>query len=78
MRDLLVPVYGVEIVGASNGRAQAEGLAGVIEVVDVELALCTGGSEQFAAEGVELERLDGTAVLGDAGNEGVPGGRGGV
>jgi hypothetical protein len=39
VRDLLVPVDNVEVVGACYGCAEAERLAGVVEVVDVKFAL---------------------------------------
>ena len=43
----------------------------VFDVVNEQLALGTGSSEDLGLEGVELDGLDSAAVLGGAVNEGV-------
>lgn len=66
MRDLPVPRNAFDIVGPSRGVAQTQGVLDVVCVVNVELALVACGRDDLGLYGVELERLDGTAVLGRA------------
>lgn len=69
--NLLVPIQGCVLVGVGASLAQAEGLGLIVEIVNIELAVCAGRGEGVGPDGVELDRLDWARVFVNLFNEGV-------
>ena len=67
MSHLQIPGDAFEVIGASGGGAQTEGIFGIVDVVDEEFALGAGSGKDLGPQWVELERLDSSGVLGGSG-----------
>lgn len=63
VRDLLVPVQTIKIIGPCGAGANAKWLGRFAQVCDVKFALVTSGSKKLRSVRVELEGLYGSCVL---------------
>ena len=67
MRHFFVPCQTFNVIDAgSGGITQSKGIFDVFDVVDEKLTLCASCGEDLRLQWVELNGLDGTAVLGGA------------
>lgn len=71
MRDLLIPIQAFDIIGTGSGTSQSERAFHVVEIGNIKFSICASGCEKVGVFGVELERLDGSRVLGCSRDHGV-------
>lgn len=63
MRNLLVPCQAINVFGSGGRVTQSEWVGNVIDVVDEELPLGTGRSENLGLQRVKLQSFDRASVL---------------
>ena len=63
VRNLPVPSQAFNIVRASRGVAKPKGVLNVVNVIYIQLTLCSGSSQNMGFQRVKLQCFDSTSVL---------------